>query len=64
MADSNSNGQGFLIRHEFKIQTLGFVSILALPFFLYLAAQAQLNFLITLLIGLKALVMLALVVVS
>ena len=61
MANSNPDDRNFLKRQGFKLQILAFVAMLVLPFLLYFATQAGDEFTVKALIGLMALVMLAVV---
>lgn len=64
MAGSGTNEQKFLKRHKSKLQTLAFAAILVLPFLLYMAAQAQHPLAVSVLVGLMAVVMLAIALIS
>lgn len=64
MANSDLDGQRFIKKHKFTLQTFAFVALLILPFFLYVAAQAQLEAIVIILLGLMTLIMLALSVIS
>ena len=61
MANSNPDNRSFIKRQGFKLQVLAFVAMLALPFLLYFAAQAGDGFTVKALVGLMALIMLAVV---
>ena len=64
MVQMNPKQPSFLIRHKETMQTIALVLILALPFVLYIFAQAGQAVLVTALIILMALVMVAIIVIS
>ena len=64
MTPSDSEKQGFIARHRFKLEALALAAILGLPFALYYAAQAGLALATGLLLGAMALVMLAVIGLS
>lgn len=64
MAQSESKYQGFLKRYKTKLQTTALVMILLLPFLLYLLAQGGQTIAVTILVGLMALIMIGIVVIS
>jgi hypothetical protein len=64
MAQMNPKQPSFLARHKVTMQTIALVLILALPFALYIFAQAGQAVLVTALIILMALVMVAIIVIS
>jgi len=64
MTQMNSEPQSFLVRHKSTLQTIALVLILALPFMLYVFAQAGQAVVVTTLVILMALVMIAIVIIS
>jgi hypothetical protein len=64
MAKMDSNRQSFLKRHKATLQTIALILILALPFVLYVFAQAGQAVLITALLILMALVMVAIIIIT
>ncbi len=63
MAHSETS-RSFLKRNKFKLQCFGFIAILVLPFALYFSAQSGQEAVVIMLLGLMAVVMAALAVVS
>lgn len=64
MAKPGSGKHDLVKRHKFKLEILAFGVMLVVPFLLYTAAQAQSNVVASALLGLMAITMIALVVVS
>lgn len=64
MANLDSNRRKPTKQAKFRLQGFALVAMLILPFFLYLAAQAQLQVVVTILLGLMAVVMVAIILVS
>jgi hypothetical protein len=64
MQETGSRIHSFIKRYRSRLQALALVAIIVLPFLLYVTAQAHLETVVGVLIGLMALVMMAVIVIS
>jgi hypothetical protein len=64
MNKKNNNKQTFIEQHKGSFQTVSFLIIIILPFLLYLSAQANQNIVVSILLGLMALTMLLIILMS